>query len=197
MLPEKLAEYSIILASKSPRRHYLLKKIGLKFTISDLHSVDEIFPKGLNKFEIPVYLSNLKSEAFKPKLKDKEILITADTIVWLNNELIGKPKNRDHALEILKKLRGNMHEVITGVTLKNSNEKRSFYAQSEVYFSMLSDQELEYYVDNFKPFDKAGAYGIQDWIGFIGIEEIRGSYFNVMGLPIQRLYRELENFISK
>lgn len=196
MLKEKIKKYSIILATQSPRRHYLMKEAGFNFKVSDLHSVDEKFPEGLDKYEIPIFLAELKSKAYPLTLKENEILITADTIVWLNNELIGKPKDRSEALMILKKLSGNMHEVLTGVCIRTSNVSHSFYAHTEVFFSKISDDELNYYIDEFKPFDKAGAYGIQDWIGFIGIERIRGSYFNVMGLPIQKLYRELEKIVS-
>jgi len=196
MLSEKIKKYSIILATQSPRRHYLMKEAGFNFKISDLHSVDEKFPEGLSKYEIPIFLAELKSKAYPHALQDHEILITADTIVWLKNELIGKPENQLDALKILRKLSGNMHEVLTGVCIRTNTKSHSFYAHTEVFFSQLSEDELNHYIDEFKPFDKAGAYGIQDWIGFIGIEKIRGSYFNVMGLPIQKLYRELEKLIS-
>ncbi|MCF8380634.1 MAG: Maf family nucleotide pyrophosphatase [Bacteroidales bacterium] len=193
---EKIKEYSIILATQSPRRHYLMKEAGFKFRITNLHSIEEDFPEGLNKFEIPVFLAELKSKAYSKPLKNNEILITADTIVWLEGKVIGKPIDRDDAMKILQKLSGNMHEVITGVCIRTSTKNICFHAHSEVWFSKISNEELNYYIDNFQPFDKAGAYGIQDWIGFIGIEQIKGSYFNVMGLPIQKLYHELEKFIS-
>ena len=195
MFIDKIKAYSIILATQSPRRHYLMKEAGFEFKISNLHSVEEKFPEGLNKLEIPIFLSELKSKAYNKSLGEKEILITADTIVWLNNRVIGKPENPEDAFEILVNLAGNMHEVITGVTIRTSGLMHSFYAHTEVFFSKISNEELKFYIETSKPFDKAGAYGIQDWIGFIGIEKIRGSYFNVMGLPIQKLYRELENII--
>ena len=196
MLIDKIKAYRIILATQSPRRHYLMKEAGFDFEISNLHSVEEEYPEGLDKFEIPIFLSELKSKAYNKPLKDKEILLTADTIVWLQSKVIGKPQNPEDAFEILKKLTGNMHEVITGVTIRTPELLHSFYAHTEVFFSKISNEELKFYIETSKPFDKAGAYGIQDWIGFIGIEKIRGSYFNVMGLPIQKLYRELENIIS-
>ena len=196
MLTEKIKKYSIILATQSPRRHYLMKEAGFEFTISDLHSVEERFPEGLDKFEIPVYLAEIKSKAYSRPVLKNEILITADTIVWFQDQLIGKPKDRDDAYKTLQDLSGNMHEVITGVCIRTYDKTYCFHAHTEVFFSKIKESELNYYIDNFEPFDKAGAYGIQDWIGFIGIERIRGSYFNVMGLPIQKLYRELEKIIS-
>ncbi len=196
MLSEILQDYSIILATKSPRRHFLMKEAGIDYLLSDLHEVDEDFPLRLNKFEIPVFLSELKSKAYSKSLKQNEILITADTIVWKDESVIGKPVDRSDALRILKSLSGNMHEVITGVTLRNFNRMHSFHSHTSVFFDQLSDEELSYYFDTFNPMDKAGAYGIQEWIGYIGIKEIKGSYFNVMGLPVQKLYRELERFIN-
>ncbi len=196
MLIQKIKDYQIILATQSPRRHYLMQEAGFDFIVSDLHSVEEKYPNGLDKYEIPIYLAELKSNAYSKSLEEDEILITADTIVWLQNRLIGKPKNPEDAFRILKKLAGNMHEVITGVSIRTKNIFHSFYAHTEVFFSKINDEELRFYIESQNPLDKAGAYGIQDWIGFIGIEKIRGSYFNVMGLPIQKLYRELENIIS-
>lgn len=172
-----------------------MKEAGIPFIQSDLHEVDETYPAGMSKFEIPVYLSDLKSYAYGQPLKASEILITADTIVWLNNQVIGKPADRSEGLNILKNLSGNMHEVITGVTLRTHIKHHSFYSHTEVWFDALSEAEIEYYFDKYKPMDKAGAYGIQEWIGYIGIKKINGSYFNVMGLPVQKLYRELESFI--
>ena len=196
MLINEIKAYRIILATQSPRRHYLMKEAGFDFEISNLHSVEEKYPAGLDKFELPTFLLEVKSKSYNKPLNDKEILLTADTIVWLQNKVIGKPQNPIDAFEILKNLSGNMHEVITGVTIRTSELMHSFYAHTEVFFSKISNEELKFYIETSKPFDKAGAYGIQDWIGFIGIEKIRGSYFNVMGLPIQKLYRELENIIS-
>lgn len=197
MLKDKLENYNIILATKSPRRHFLMKEAGISYTLSDLHEVEEEFPSGLDKFEIPVYLSELKSAAYGRDLKPGEILVTADTIVWLDNGVIGKPVDREDAKRILQRLSGNMHEVITGVTLRKPGVKHSFYSHTEVWFDRLSREEIDFYVGQFSPMDKAGAYGIQEWIGYIGIREIKGSYFNVMGLPIQKFYRELEEFIRE
>jgi len=196
MLADLLHNYSIILATKSPRRHFLMKEAGIEYTLSDLHEVDENFPSGLDKFEIPVYLSELKSNAYNKALHPNEILITADTIVWKDQKVIGKPINREDALNILTELSGNMHEVITGVSIRDYKRIHSFHSHTNVYFDKLSKEELEFYFDKYNPVDKAGAYGIQEWIGYIGIKEIKGSYFNVMGLPVQKLYRELETFIN-
>jgi len=148
------------------------------------------------QFEIPVYLSDLKSKAYSKDLSENQILITADTIVWFENQVINKPKNRADAVQILERLSGNSHEVITGVSLRNKEKIRSFYSHSRVTFSTLSKEEINYYIDHYEPFDKAGAYGIQEWIGYIGISRIEGSFFNVMGLPIQQLYHELGEFIK-
>lgn len=196
MFPEKLKKYTYILASKSPRRYYLLKELGIDFTIVTNCDIDEVYPESLSKMQIPIYLAELKAKGYIKELHRDEILITADTIVWLNNELIGKPKNRTDAIGMLKKLSGNMHEVITGVCFTSYHKQASFTALSEVYFKSLLLKEIHYYVDTYKPFDKAGAYGIQEWIGYIGVEKIIGSYFNVMGLPIQKLYMELLKFIN-
>lgn len=196
MLHDKLKPYRLILASASPRRKMLLEGLGLKFDVDASGNVDESFPEGLGKFEIPVLLAEKKSTAWGNPGAD-EILITADTIVWLDNQAINKPVDREDAIRILSLLSGNMHEVITGVTIRSDKHYRSFYSHSEVYFNRLKTEEIEWYVDQYAPYDKAGAYGIQEWIGYIGIAEIRGSYFNVMGLPVQTLYRELEKFIDK
>ena len=194
MLEEKLKKYNIILASQSPRRQSLLKELGIAFSVSDDHKLDETYPDNLDKFQIPVYLSKLKSDTYSD-LNENDLLITADTIVWLKDHVIGKPLNFGDAVNMLKKLSGNMHEVITGVTLRTKTQTQSFYSHTEVFFAPLSVAEIEYYVNHFKPYDKAGAYGIQEWIGYVAIERINGSYHNVMGLPIQKLYNELESFI--
>lgn len=197
MLLDELKDYTIILASQSPRRHHLLKEIGLSFTISNLHEIDETFPVTMGKFEVPVHLAEQKSKAYSAPLKDKDILITADTIVWFENEVINKADNREEAIEFLNTLSGNMHEVVTGVCLRSKSNMLSFYSHSEVYFADLKEEEILYYIDRYKPYDKAGAYGIQEWIGYIGIHEIRGSFFNVMGMPVQLLYQKLEEFINR
>jgi septum formation protein len=194
MLKEKLKKCTLVLASKSPRRMKLMQDAGIPFRLVIPQDIEEKYPGELDKFQIPVYLAELKSRAYG-EIPDNEIVITADTIVWLNNRVIGKPRDAHDAFEILSSLSGNMHEVITGVCLRRNYNSRTFYSHSEVYFAKLKPEEIIHYIETYKPFDKAGAYGIQEWIGFIGIEKINGSYFNVMGLPVQKLYRELESFI--
>ena len=186
-------DYNIILASQSPRRQHLLKELGLEFEIA-LNDVEEVFPEHFTRERIPLHLCEIKSEAYSGKLTDGQLLITADTIVWLDNEALNKPKDHDDAVRMLRLLSGRMHEVITAVCLRTSDRSHSFYVVTDVYFKQLHDEEIEYYVTNYKPFDKAGAYGVQEWIGYIGIEKIHGSYFNVMGLPLKELYEELHRF---
>jgi len=197
MLINKLKKFRILLASKSARRQQLLTGAGIEYILINDREVDEKIPDKLNKFEIPVYLSEKKSSAYSDLLKDDNtILITADTIVWMNGSVIGKPRNAAEATSILNALSGNFHEVITGVTIRSINKIKSFHSCSEVYFSTLKEEEIKYYIKHFKPYDKAGSYGIQEWIGYIGIERIKGSFYNVMGLPVHLLYRELEDFIT-
>lgn len=191
MLNDKLGKYNLILASRSPRRKTLLEGLGIKFRIAELPDFDEDYPQYLDKFQIPVYLSECKSNLYG-KLDPNDVLITADTIVWMNDHVINKPADYQDAVRILRDLSGNMHEVITGVTLRMVDFLYSFHSHTEVFFSKLSDEEINFYITNFNPYDKAGAYGIQEWIGYVGIEKISGSYFNVMGLPVQKLYRVLE-----
>jgi len=194
MLLETLRQYNIILASASPRRAQLLKEMGLEFEVKPKH-VDEIIPKNLSPKEIAEYLSKLKADAFSEKeLGDKTLLITADTIVALKQEILGKPVDRLDAVKILKKLSGKSHQVITGVTLRSLLKQRTFSVKTEVDFKNLTDKEIDYYINTYKPYDKAGAYGIQEWIGHAAIEKINGSYFNVMGLPTHKLYEELISF---
>ncbi len=195
MLLDKIKDYRIILASQSPRRQFLMKELGLNYEIILKEGIEEVYPSNLKGEEIAIYLAELKAKAYTEEVKEKTILITADTIVWINNEVLGKPTDRADAVRILKLLSGNKHEVITGVCLKTLNKSHTFTSLSSVFFKPLSDVEINYYLDNFKPYDKAGAYGIQEWIGYVAIERIEGSYFNVMGLPIQKLYVELEKFI--
>lgn len=185
--------YNYILASKSPRRHELLKTLGIDFQVK-LKEVEEIFPEGLSKEEIPVYLVELKAKPFLEELGNNDMLITADTIVWFNGQVLGKPENHDKAKAMLEMLSGNEHQVISGVCLTTAKKQKSFFALSNVWFKRLSNAEIEYYITNFKPFDKAGAYGIQEWIGTIGVTHIEGSFYNVMGLPVQRLYEEIRKF---
>ncbi len=187
-------KYKIILASRSPRRQHLLKEIGLDFKVK-IKDVEESYPKNFRKEEIVLYLCKLKASVFNTdNFENNELLITADTIVCLDEEVLNKPDNRDEAVKMLEKLSGQKHEVITGVCLKSKDKCKSFYVSTDVYFKKLSPEEIEFYVDNFKPYDKAGSYGIQEWIGYVGIEKINGSYFNVVGLPTSRLYEELKNF---
>lgn len=186
-------DYQLILASKSPRRQDLLKGLGFDFEIRT-KEVEEIYPPNLKREEVALFLSELKSEAFRGEVNENEILITSDTIVCLGDEVLGKPKGEQGAIEMLQKLQGNKHEVITGVTLMSQEKTISFYSETKVYFKPLSLDEITYYVTNFKPFDKAGSYGIQEWIGYIGIEKIEGSYFNVMGFPVHQIYEELLRF---
>ncbi|HOY33386.1 MAG TPA: Maf family nucleotide pyrophosphatase [Bacteroidales bacterium] len=195
ILSEKLKDYRIILASASPRRNTLLKGLGFDFEVI-VRETKETYPAGLQKEEIPVYLASLKADAFDPdEFGIKTLIITADTIVWLDGHIIGKPENPDHAVKLLKQLSGHTHEVFTGVCLKTNNVSHCFSSCSRVTFRQLSDEEINWYVDTCQPYDKAGAYGAQEWIGFIGIEHIEGSFFNVMGLPTQKLYVELNDIL--
>jgi len=184
---------NIILASKSPRRQNLLKELGFDFVIKT-KEIEEIYPPELQRENVAVFLSELKASAFIDDLKENDLIITSDTIVCLGDEIIGKPKGREDAIKMLGKLSGNKHEVITAVTLLSKEKQHTFYEETEVYFKSLTTPEIEYYVDNYQPFDKAGSYGIQEWIGYVGIEKIIGSYFNVMGLPVKRVYEELIKF---
>ncbi len=192
MLREKLKNYTIILASGSPRRHAFFKELDIDFQII-LKEVEEIYPKELQGKEITNFLANLKSQPFDNQLTEKDILITSDTIVWFKNEALGKPKDYEDAFKMLRKMSGNQHEVITSISIKNKSFQKIINDTTIVYFKELSDQEIEYYINNYKPYDKAGAYGIQEWIGKIGIDKIEGSYSNVMGLPVHKLYKELMN----
>lgn len=196
MLLDLLKNYDVVLASGSPRRKHLLKEMGLNFRV-ETRSVDENFPGNLSPSEVAVFLSKLKSQAFQDdELKDNTLLITADTIVTIDGEILGKPGDRQEAFEILQKLSGTSHDVITGMTLRIKDRFHSFFSTTKVYFKTLSQDEIDYYIDNYKPFDKAGAYGIQEWIGHAAIHKIEGSYFNVMGLPTDRLFDELSLFLG-
>lgn len=191
---DNLKKYDIILASNSPRRRELLKGLGLNFKAETLVDIDETYPDNLKRGEIPAYISKQKSNSYKEFLNDNTLLITADTIVWLDDKQFGKPIDAEDAKRMLKQLSGNTHMVYTGVTILTKEKEKTFISASEVKFANLSNDEIDFYVNNFSPMDKAGAYGIQEWIGYIGVEAINGSYFNVMGLPIQRLYSELKEF---
>ena len=189
MLSEKLKNKNIILASGSPRRQELFKELGLDFSIQ-VKAVEEVYPPTLKGAEITNYLAELKAAAFT-ELGENDIIITADTIVWLNDKAIEKPKDKPHAIEMLQEISGKCHEVITSICIKTVTSQKVFYDVTKVCFKPLSREEITYYVDKYQPFDKAGAYGIQEWIGFIGVTKIEGSYFNVMGLPVHKLYEEL------
>ena len=189
MLRDKLKKFNIILASESPRRQQFFKDLDIDFTIQ-IKKVQEIYPNNLIGTEITDYLADLKSKEFN-NLKIKDILITSDTIVWLNNEALGKPKTKEEAYKMLRSLSGKKHEVITSISIKSKNFQKILNDITVVYFKEISDEEIYYYIDNYSPFDKAGAYGIQEWLGFIAIDKIDGSFFNVVGLPVHKLYKEL------
>ncbi len=192
----QLDSYDLILASGSPRRKQLLAEMSLKFQVRVL-DVDERLPYEMKPAEAAVFLSELKADAFDPsEMKTNTLVITADTIVCIDNEILGKPADKEEAFAMLQQLSGREHEVVTAVCLRSLAHKKSFSVSTQVYFKDLSEDEITYYIDHFKPFDKAGAYGIQEWIGHAAIEKIEGSYFNVMGLPTHRLYEELRLFIS-
>lgn len=185
-----LPNYNYILASKSPRRQELLHLMGIEFSVK-VKEVEEKFPEGLSKYEIPEFLARLKSSPFLPELQKNDLLITADTIVYLDGEVLGKPGNPKEAENMLQKLSGKEHQVISGVCLTSCSKQTSFHAETNVQFKQLTEEEIQFYIKTYKPFDKAGAYGIQEWIGFIGITHIEGSFYNVMGLPVQQLYEEI------
>lgn len=193
MLKNRLKSKKLILASGSPRRQELLKSLGVPFEIR-LKEIDEIYPKQLKKSEISDYLAKLKSDAFKEELSPKDLLITSDTIVWHQNTALGKPKSKEDAFKMLQKLSGKTHEVISSVCLKSLQKEDIFNSITKVTFKELSSKEIQFYIDNYNPMDKAGAYGIQDWIGQIGVTKIEGSYFNVMGFPIHKIYSQLLKF---
>ena len=192
LLHDKLKSYRLILASQSPRRRQLLAEAGIVFTLSERFECDETFPEDMPAEDVAEYLSVLKSEAYPQPLAEGDILLTADTVVIAANRVLGKPADRAEAIEMISLLSGCDHEVITGCTLRTATQKRSFSVKSKVRFRVLDREEIEYYVDCYRPFDKAGAYGIQEWIGYVGIKGIEGSFYNVMGLPVQRLYCELK-----
>lgn len=192
---ENLAAYRIILGSNSPRRRELLAGLDLSFDVHVIPGLEENYPDSLQPQEIPVFLSKQKAEAYLSTLEDQVLLITADTIVWNEAEVIGKPKGREEAIRMLRSLSGHEHQVVTGVCLTTTKKQETFSVVSSVRFASLTDEEIIYYVDKYKPFDKAGAYGIQEWIGYVGVESISGSFYNVMGLPVQRLYQELKRFV--
>lgn len=186
-------QYKIILGSQSARRHELLAGIKIPFEIVNI-DVDETYPASMVGVDIPMYLAEKKANAFKNKMEENTLLITADTIVWHEGKVLGKPTDKAEAYKFLQFLSGKTHQVITGVCISTLARRKVFHVISDVRFARLTSAEIEFYLENFRPYDKAGAYGVQEWIGYIGVEHINGSYFNVMGLPIQRLYNELKRW---
>lgn len=190
----KITNYKVLLASNSPRRKELLQGIDIDFEIKVLPDIDESYPASLPVEKVAEFIAEKKASSYTNNLKEDELLITADTVVILDGAIFGKPNNKEEANAMLTALSGKAHRVISGVCLATLEKQISFSVTSEVLFSELSNEEIEYYINRYSPFDKAGSYGIQEWIGYIGVEHLSGSYFNIMGLPIQRLYRELKNF---
>jgi len=195
MLTEKVKKFHIILASSSPRRQEFFKKLGLNFEVR-LKPVEEIFPEHLKGVDIANFLSKLKAKPFLAELKANDLLITSDTVVWHKDTFLGKPGDEEQAFSMLRSMSGDWHEVITSVCFTRTNDQRLVSSSTKVKFRDLTDEEIRYYIKEYKPFDKAGGYGIQDWIGLIGIEEIRGSYTNVVGLPTQLVYKTLMEMLG-
>lgn len=189
---ENIQHYKIVLASNSPRRKELLSGLNLEYTVRVLPDIDESYPDTLKGEEIPMYISREKAEAYRNSMAEDELIITADTVVCINEKVLGKPRTLEEAKEMLRELSGKTHQVITGVCLMPRDLQRTFSATTQVTFDVLTEDEIEFYVEKFRPLDKAGAYGVQEWIGFVGVSRLEGSYFNVMGLPVQRLYQELK-----
>lgn len=188
---DNLKKYKIKLASNSPRRRELLSGLGIDYEVKLLPGIDETYPSTLTGEEIPVYIAREKADAYRSSMQPDELIITADTIVYIDGEVLGKPKDETEAIGMLQKLSGRSHQVITGVCLTTTEFQKSFASVTEVTFDQLSEEDIRFYVEHYHPMDKAGSYGIQEWIGFIGVTGLKGSYFNVMGLPVQRLYQEL------
>lgn len=191
---KNLDKYNIVLASNSPRRKELLSGLDLQFTVNVMADIDESYPDTLAPSVVPVYLAEKKAEAYLITLQDNDLLITADTVVCTETEILGKPACKEEAVEMLRKLSGKEHQVVTGVAVTTTDKIESFAAVTSVLFDVLSEEEIEYYVEKYRPYDKAGSYGIQEWIGYIGVKSINGSYFNVMGLPVQKLYTVLKGY---
>ena len=186
--------YRILLASNSPRRRELLAGLGITFEVKVMPGIDETYPKNLSPIDIPKYIAEEKASAYLDTLADDELLITADTVVVVDNTILGKPVDAADAQRMLRMLSGRSHQVITGVCLTTKKQRRVFSVSTDVTFKQLTDEEILYYIEHYKPFDKAGAYGIQEWIGYVGVTGLDGSYYNVMGLPVQRIYTELQQF---
>lgn len=199
MLLDKLKQYNVVLASNSPRRRELLADLGIDFKVRTIKGIDESYPRDMPVLEIAEFISQKKAQAYQRLMGENEIIITADTVVILGNEVLGKPADTADACRMLRELSGNTHKVVTGVTIVMPGRMSSFSAVTDVEFAQLSDEDIDFYVDNYRPLDKAGAYGIQEWIGYVGVTGLNGSYYNVMGLPIQRLVEELRrlNIVNK
>ena len=194
MMLENLSKYRIILASNSPRRKELLEGLGLSFQVRVLKGIDESYPENLSGEEIALYISRKKAEAYRRTQAEDELIITADTIVYVDGEVLGKPQDKEDAARMFRLMSGRTHQVITGVCVQTKEKTVQFASTTDVTFAQLTEEEIGHYIDCFHPFDKAGAYGIQEWIGYIGITGINGSYYNVVGLPVQRLYTVLKQF---
>lgn len=189
---DNLKKYKVVLASNSPRRKELLGGLGIGYEVKTMPDIDESYPDGLSMEEVPVYIARSKADAYRPLMQPDELIITADTIVWLDGVVMGKPKGEEEACDMLRRLSGQTHQVVTGVCLTTIDRQQSFATVTDVTFDRLTEEEITHYVSRYQPMDKAGAYGIQEWIGYVGVRSIKGSYFNVVGLPIQRLYQELK-----
>ncbi len=189
---DNLKKYKVVLASNSPRRKELLGGLGIGYEVKTMPDIDESYPDGLSMEEVPVYIARSKADAYRPLMQPDELIITADTIVWLDGVVMGKPKDEEEACDMLRRLSGQTHQVVTGVCLTTIDRQQSFATVTDVTFDRLTEEEITHYVSCYQPMDKAGAYGIQEWIGYVGVRSIKGSYFNVVGLPIQRLYQELK-----
>ena len=196
LLNDKLKPYRLLLASQSPRRRELMTGCGLPCELAPKYDCEEVYPADLPAEEVPLYLSRLKSRAYPEPLANGDILLTADTVVVLDGEVLGKPHGREEAVGMLRRLSGRRHTVVSGVTLRNAERMHTFEARTSVWFRTLSDEEIEHSIDTYRPFDKAGSYGIQEWICYAAIERIEGSFYNVMGLPIQKVYVELDKFLA-
>lgn len=196
LLKDKLTGCRLLLASQSPRRRELMTACGLPYQLAPKYDCEEVYPPTLPAEEVPLYLSHLKSESYPHALAANDILLTADTVVVSDGAVLGKPHSRNEATDMLRRLSGTVHTVVSGVTFRSPDRALSFDARTEVWFRTLTDEEIGYYIDSFRPYDKAGSYGIQEWIGYAAIERIEGSFYNVMGLPIQKLYVELDRFLG-
>ena len=197
MLLNKLKDYNVVLASNSPRRKELLADLGINFEVRTIKGIDESYPAQLSVLDIAQYISSKKALVYQRNMSPRDIIITADTVVILGDEVLGKPHSCEEACAMLRQLSGKTHKVVTGVTIVMQGHTSSFSAVTDVEFAPLDDQVINYYVDHYRPLDKAGAYGIQEWIGCVGVRHINGSFYNVMGLPLHRLYTELDRLLDK